>query len=187
MLWLAVTLGVAGVGALRYAWSLPRRSPVANGTGWALLGLATILAAVTDGAWGVSVAALGAMLTAFAILAVAGIRSPEKSAKASNRRVGMLPEQGEPKRIGRRVVTFLLLIVAGFAVSVGLGLAMRGLGSLFGWSESNANVLALYSVPLTWSVLVTAMLMQQTRRSQVLLLLACCIPVLPVLVSGVVQ
>ncbi|MBT2132967.1 hypothetical protein KK137_01355 [Croceibacterium sp. LX-88] len=187
MLWLAVTLGVAGVGALRYAWSLPRRSPVANGTGWALLGLATILAAVTDGAWGVSVAALGAMLTAFAILAVAGIRSPEKSAKASNRRVGMLPEQGEPKRIGRRVVTFLLLIVAGFAVSVGLGLAMRGLGSLLGWSESNANVLALYSVPLTWSVLVTAMLMQQTRRSQVLLLLACCIPVLPVLVSGVVQ
>ncbi|MBO9519550.1 MAG: hypothetical protein J7493_15925 [Porphyrobacter sp.] len=187
MLWLSVALGVAGVGALRYAWSLPRRSPIANGAGWALLGLAVILAAVSDGAWGVSVAALAAMLTAFAALTVAGARSPSKQGNASNRRVGMLPESGEPKRIGRRVTTFLLLIVAGFAVSVGLGLAVRGLGTVLGWSESNANVLALYSVPVTWSVLVTVMLMQQSRRSQVLTLLACCVPVLPVLLSGVIQ
>lgn len=187
MLWLSVALGVAGVGALRYAWSLPRRSPIANGIGWALLGLAAVLAAAADGAWGVSVAALGAMLAAFAILAVAGFRSPEKQAKGSNRRVGMLPEAGEPRRIGRRVVTFLLVIVAGFAVSVGLGLAVRGLGGVLGWSESNANVVALFSVPVTWSVLATVLLMQHSRRRQVLTLLVCCVPVLPVIVSGVVQ
>lgn len=186
ILWLSVALGAAGVGVLRYAWSLPRRSPATNGIGWALLALSLSGAGATDGAWGVSVAALGAMLAAFVLLAVAGIRAPARRAKASNRRVGMLPEQGEPRRIGRRVGTFLLTIVAGFAVSIGLGLAVRGLGDLLGWSEANANVLALYTVPLAWSALVFALLMQQTRRSQVLTLLACCVPVVPVLLSGVV-
>ena len=73
----------------------------------------------------------------------------------------MLPEAGEPRRIGRRAGTFLLVIVAGFAVSVGLGLAVRGLGGVLGWSEANANTLALYSVPVTWSVLAFVLLMQE--------------------------
>ena len=134
-----------------------------------------------------AVAALCATLAAFAMLAVAGLRSPAREAKGSSRRVGLLPEKGEPRRIGRRTVTFLLTVVAGFAVSVGLGLALRGLGGLLGWSEANANVIALFSVPMVWSVLVFALLMQRTRRAQVATLLACCVPVLPVLLSGVVQ
>jgi hypothetical protein len=178
ILWLAAALGVAGVGVLRHAWTLPRRSRAANGIGWGLLALSSLGAGMTDGAWGVSVAALCAMLAAFAVLAVAGIRSPEKRARASSRRVGMLPEQNEPKRIGRRTVTFLLTIVVGFAVSVGLGLSVRGLGGLLGWSEANANVLALFAVPVVWSVLVFFLLMQETRRNQILTLLACCVPVL---------
>lgn len=185
ILWLAAALGVAGIGVLRHAWARPRRSRAANGIGWGLLALSSLGAGMTDGAWGISVAALCAMFAAFAVLAVAGIRSPEKRGRASSRRVGMLPEQGEPRRIGRRTVTFLLTIVVGFAVSVGLGLAVRGLGGLLGWSEANANVLALFAVPVVWSVLVFVLLMQDTRRSQVLTLLACCVPVLPVLLSGV--
>ncbi len=187
ILWLSAALGMTGVGVLRYAWSLPRRSRVTNGIGWGLLLLASAGAGMAEGARGVAVAALLAMLVAFVILALAGIRSPRGRAKASNRRTGMLPEEGEPGRLGRRIVTFLLVIVAGFAVSVGLGLAVRGLGGLLGRSEANANVLALYSVPLVWSVLVFVLLMQRSRRSQVLTLLACCVPVLPVLLSGVVQ
>jgi hypothetical protein len=184
MLWLCAALGVAGVAVLRLAWSLPRRSRFANGGGWAMLLAATIGGALADGAWGVAVVWLLAMLAAFAALAHAGATAPAGKAKASNRRVGMLPESGEPRRVGRRVVTFLLLIVAGFAVSIGLGLAVRGLGGVLGWSEANANVLALFTVPVAWSVLVFMLLMQQSRRSQVLTLLACCVPVLPVLVSG---
>lgn len=186
-IWAAAALGVAGVGVLRYAWSLPRRSPLANGAGWALLALSGICAGMAEGAWGIAVAVLCAMLAAFALLALAGMRSPRRAAKASNRGVGMLPKRGEPRRIARRVVTFLLVIVAGFAVSVGLGLAVRGLGGLLGWSEANANVVALYSVPMAWSVLAFVLLMQQTRRSQVLTLLACCVPILPVLLSGAFQ
>lgn len=187
LLWLAAALGVAGVGTLRYAWSLRRRSRATNGIGWGLLTLATIGAGAAEGAWGVAVAALWAMLAAFAILAVSGIRSPAGREKASSRRTGMLPEEGEPRRIGGRIVTFLLVIVAGFAVSVGLGLAVRGLGGLLGWSEANSNVLALYSVPLLWSVLVFVLMMQRSRRSQILTLLACCAPLLPVVLSGVMS
>ena len=187
ILWLAAALGVAGVGLLRHAWSLPRRSRAFNGIGWGLLALSSLIAGTTEGAWGVSVAALCTMLTAFVVLAAAGIGSPERRAKASNRRVGMLPEQGEAKRIGRRTATFALTIVVGFAVSVGLGLAVRGLCALLGWSDANANVLALYSVPVIWSVLIFALLMQESRRSQILTLLACCVPVLPVLLSGALQ
>lgn len=187
LLWIAAALGVAGVAALRFAWSLPKRSPVANGIGWGLLAISSIGAGLAEGAWGVAVAALCATLAAFAVLAVAGVRAPAGRAKASNRRVGMLPEAGEPRRIGRRVVTFLLTIVAGFAVSIGLGLALRGLGGALGWSEANANVVALFSVPLVWSALVFALLMQRSRRAQALTLLACCVPVVPVLLSGALQ
>lgn len=187
LMWIAAVLGVAGIAALRFAWGLPKRSPVANGIGWGLLAVAAIGAALAEGAWGVAVAALCATLAAFAALAVAGLRSPAGKAKGSSRRVGLLPETGEPRRIGRRTVTFLLTVVAGFAVSVGLGLAVRGLGGLLGWSEANANVLALYSVPVVWSVLMFVLLMQQSRRAQALTLLACCVPVLPVLLSGAMQ
>ncbi len=187
LLWFAAGLGVAGVGALRYAWSLPRRSPMMNGIGWGLLVLSSVGAGLAEGAWGVSVAALCATLAAFAMLTVAGIRSPARQAKGSSRRAGMLPERGEPRRIGRRAGTFLLTIVAGFAVSIGLALAIRGLGGVLGWSEANANVLALFSVPVTWSILVYVLLMQQSRHSQIATLLACCVPILPVLLSGVVQ
>lgn len=187
LLWVAAALGVAGVAVLRFAWSLPRRSPAANGVGWGLLALSAIGAWLAEGAWGATIAALCATLAAFVILAEAGIRSPAGRAKASNRRVGMLPQAGEPRQIGRRVGTFLLVIVAGFAVSVGLGLAVRGLGGLLDWSETNANVLALYSVPMAWSVLAFVLLMQNNRRNQIVTLLACCVPILPVLMSGAFQ
>ena len=184
LLWLACALGAAGVGALRRAWSLPRRSATANGAGWGLLALSALIAGLAEGAWGMSVAALTTMLAAFAALAIAAWRSPPARAKASNRRAGMLPEAGEPRRIGRRVATFLLVIVAGLVASIALALALRGLGGALGWSEANANVLALYSVPVTWAVLAFVLLMQQSRRSQVLTLLMCCVPALPVLLNG---
>ena len=187
LLWVAAAFGVAGVAALRFAWSLPRRSPAANAVGWGLLALSAVGAGVAEGAWGVTIAALCATLAAFVFLAVAGIRAPAGKAKASNRRVGMLPEAGEPRRIGRRFGTFVLVIVVGFAVSVGLGLVVRGLGGLLGLSEANVNVLALYSVPVAWAVLAFVLLMQNNRRSQALTLLACCVPAIPVLLSGVFQ
>ncbi len=184
LLWLAVALGVAGVGVLRFAWSLPRRSTTWNAAGWGLLLAGIVGAAQADGAWGISVAALFAMAAATIALAVAGARAPAGRTTASNRRVGMLPEGTEPRRIGRRFGTFGLVIIAGFIVSVGLAAAVRGLGGLLGWHEANSNALALFTAPLAWAVLSTVLLMQTRRRSQVLTLVLCSLPALPVLLTG---
>lgn len=184
LLWTGSIAAVSAVGLLRLAWGRPARSRAMNGAAWTLLLAGVVAAGLAEGAWGVAVASLCATLAAFVLLAVAAIRAPARRAKASNRRVGMLPERSEPRRLGRRAGTFVLTIVAGFAVSIGLGLALRGFAGLLGWSEANANVLAIYTVPVAWAVLVFVLLMQQNRRSQILTLLACCVPAVPVLLSG---
>lgn len=173
LLWLAAAFGVAGIGVLRFAWSLPRRSTAWNSAGWGLLLAATTGAAVAEGAWGVAVMAILAMAAAMLALAVAGAQSPQGRAAASNRRVGMLPEGAEPPRIGRRLATFALVMIGGALVSVALAAAVRGLGGLLGWHEANANALALFTVPLGWAALCTVLLMQTRRRSQLLTLVSC--------------
>lgn len=185
--WVGAASGAIAIALLRLAWSRKERSHGLNGASWALLGAAALAGGAAAGAWGIAIVSLFAMGAAFIALAVAGVTAPAGRAKASNRRVGLLPEQGEPRRIGRRVGTFLLTIVAGLAVSVGLGLAVRGLGGLLGWSEANANVWALFTVPVAWSVLVFALLMQGSRRTQFATLLACSVPALLVFLSGAFQ
>ena len=184
LLWLAAALGVAGVGVLRLAWALPRRSAAWNAAGWSLLLAATVGSAAAEGAWGVAVAALLAMAAALAMLAVAGARSPAGRAAGSNRRVGMLPEGNEPRRIGRRLGTFALVIFGGFAASLALALATRALGGALGWHAANANALALFAVPLGWAVLSTVLLMQASRRSQVVTLVLCGLTAVPALLTG---
>lgn len=187
LMWIAAALGVAGITLLRFAWSLPRRSAAWNGAGWAALAGAVVAAAVGEGAWGVSIAAMFAMAAACITLAVAGLGSPRGRATASKRRVGMLPEAGEPRRIGRRIGTFALVVVAGFAVSVGMAMAVRGLGDLLGWSEANGNAAALFTVPLAWAVLATVLLMQTRRRGQIVTLALCSLPLVPVLLTGALE
>jgi len=184
LMWLAAALGVAGVGVLRFAWSLPRRSAAVNAVGWNMLFASAIAASFAEGAWGIAVAAIPAMATAMIALAVAGARSPNGRETASNRRVGMLPEGTESRRIGRRLATFGLVMIAGAVVSVGLAAAVRGLGGVLGWGEANANALALFTAPLAWAVLCTVLLMQTRRSSQVLTLALCALPAVPVLLSG---
>jgi hypothetical protein len=183
-LWLAAALGVAGVGVLRFAWSLPRRSAGWNAAGWGLLLASAVGAVLAEGAWGVSIVAMLAMGAATAALAVAGARSPRGRAAASNRRVGMLPEGREPRRIGRRLGTFALVIVGGLAVAVALALGVRGLGGALGWHEANSNALALFTVPLAWAIVSTVLLMQTSRRKQFVTLALCGLPLVPVLLTG---
>lgn len=186
LLWLAAALGAAGIAALRFAWSLQRRSVTWNSAGWGLLLVSVAGAGSAEGAWGIAIAALIAMSAAAMALVVAGISSPPGRAPASNRRVGMLPEGAEPRRIGRRIGTFGLVMIGGILASVCLALAVRGLGDGLGWSEADANALALFTAPIAWAVLATVLLMQTRRSSQVATLALCSLPVLPVLLSGAV-
>ncbi|MFS0738601.1 hypothetical protein ABC347_16260 [Sphingomonas sp. 1P06PA] len=185
-LWLASALAAAAVGVLRFAWSRPSRSLLWNGIGWGLLLLALVAGAAIAGAWGVSIVALVAILAAFALLALAGWRSPAGRAAAANRRAGMMPEAGEAWRIGGRLTTFLIVIPGGFLAAAALALTMRGSAMLLGWGEANANVAAFFMLPIGWAVVATIILMQDRRRSQVGTLLACGIVGLPTIVTGLI-
>ena len=184
LLWPAALSAVAGVGVLRSAWSLAQRSRLANAVGWELLALATVLAGAEAGAWGIAVAWLFAMLAATILLGWAAARTPAGRAKAGERRVRMLPDAGEPLSLGRRALTFALVMVGGFTASVAFAIALRGGTLAVGWSEGDANATALFAVPIVWGVLATMMLMQHRRRAQVTTLVLATLPLLPALIAG---
>ena len=184
LVWTGAALGTAGVASLRLAWAQERRSPLLNTVGWLLLAGGAVTGGAGAGAWGAAVASLFPMGFALVLLAIAAARSPAGRAKASNRRVNMLPEAGEPKRLGRRLGTFLIVAVAGLAASIAFAIAIRAAGSAIGWSEANALAAAFFAVPIVWGILAAVLLMQASRRAQGLTLLATAAPVLPYLLTG---
>lgn len=185
LLWVACASGVAGVAGLRYAWSLSQRSVCWNSAGWAMLAGSTLCGWRADGAWGASVAALWSIGAAFVALAVAAVRAAPGPARAPRRRAHALPNAGEPRQIARRIVTFLIVVPLAMLASVALAVAIRGLGGALGWAESNANVAALFLLPLAWSALVFALLMQKRRRVQFATLAACVAVSAPFLLTDI--
>ncbi|MDR7102868.1 hypothetical protein [Croceicoccus sp. BE223] len=183
-LWLAALAATGGVATLRVAWAQPQRSRAINGLGWVLLALAALAGGQEAGAWGVSIAALVGMGAAFVLLAVAGFASPRKEAPASNRRVGMLPEAGEPLALARRGLTFAITIGLATASALGVAIALRAIAALAGASEADANVVALFAMPLAWATLVYAVLMTPRRRTQLLILGLATLPALPLALIG---
>lgn len=181
----ACASAVGGSTVLRHSWALPKRSAAWNGAGWGLFALSAVLGWWSAGAWGVSVAALCAMVAAYAILAQVGIVTPVKAAgKASNRRVGAMPERGEPWHLGRRIVTFLIVVVLAWIVSIGLALASHKLLAALGAAPADAIVAAFFVLPLAWGLLAFFLLMEERRVAQWRLLGVTALPGLAVLVMG---
>lgn len=166
LVWIGVAATVAAVLQLRRAWALPRRSAVQNGIGWTLMLAGTALALAGDGAWGLAVASLGGMIVAALLLAHAGWTAPPGKGRASDRKAHMLPEKGEPRRIGRRLLTFLLTVPLAFAASLLVALGARALAGLAGWNDADGNAMALLLLPLLWGILAFWLLMQTHRRTQ---------------------
>lgn len=184
LLTLSSLAALGAVGVLRWSWSLPHRSMLMNLAGWGLL-LATLgLASGAAGAWGVAVVALVAMTGAAMLLGWAAVTSPRGQTKASDRRVRMLPEAGEPARIASRLLTFVLVVIAGLAAAIALSIALRSTALFGGWSEADANAGTLFAVPLVWGVLAGVLLMLDTRRAQIMTLLAASLPLVPSLLAG---
>ncbi|BBC70879.1 conserved hypothetical protein [Altererythrobacter sp. B11] len=181
LLWLGAAGALAGVAVLRAAWQRKARSMPLNALGWGLLLAGSVAGGLAEGAWGVSVVGLFGMGMAALLLAHAGLTSPPGKAQGSTRRVRMLPEGGEPLRIGTRLLTFLLVGGIALLASIALGVFARWLSLAAGWSESNSNVMALFTVTVAWGVLAFWLLMLPRRRSQLLLLAACFAPLLPAL------
>jgi len=185
---LILTGAIAAIGsvcALRANWARKERSVPLNSLGWGLMALAAVLAWQGAGAWGVAVAALAGMAVAAVLLAVAAATAPAGKAKASNRRVRMLPERGEPSQIGRRVGTFLIVVPLALLVSIGLAVVVMAIADLAGASPANSVALAFFATPLVWAILAHVLLIQQRRRAQWLVLIASALPIVPVALTGV--
>lgn len=169
LLEIGVIAALCGVAVLRWSWGRPKRSTLLNGSGWALLLAALIVGWADAGAWGASIISLWAMTAAFVALAWAIWCAPRARRAASNRRAGMLPESGEPARIGRRVGTFLVVTVLAMLASIALAVGVRWAMMLAGAGEANANVLALFVAPLGWTILAFLILMSGSRKRQFML------------------
>jgi hypothetical protein len=178
-LWAGAIAAMAAIGLLRHAWGLPKRSARHNLVAWLLLCGGTLAGAMAAGAWGIAVVGLAATAAAALLLAQAALTTRAGGRVAPERRVHMLPDQGEPRRIGGRLLTFLLTVPLALASALVLIVAVRGVASAAGASEADANVLALMLLPLSWMVLMTMLLMTGRRRIQALLL------VIPAALGGV--
>lgn len=142
-----------------------------------MLATALVAAWFSAGAWGVAVCALWGMGTATMLLAQAALSAPAlPGAKASNRRANMLPQGGEALFLQRRIITFLIVIIAAMLVSIGIGIAARALALLLGAREANANVLAFFAMPLAWVWLSYALLMEHRRAWQWRMLMLWAVP-----------
>lgn len=167
-----VTAGAAatagGVLLLRAAWGRERRDARANGMAWAVLAAGMLLAAAGNGAWGIAVTSLAAMMMAAVCLGRAAYASTPGRGTASQRRVHMLPEGREPLHLGRRLLTFLFTVPLAFIAAVLAGLALRAAAGAFGWYDADGNVLTLMAVPLIWAILSTILLIEPRRGRQAL-------------------
>lgn len=166
LVWIGAAGLVAAVLQLRRAWSLPRRSAMQNGIGWALMLVGAALALAGNGAWGLAVAALFGMAAAALLLAHAGWTAPKGKGRASDRKAHMLPEKGEPRHIGRRLLTFILTVPLAFAASLLAALGVRALAGMAGWSDADGNAMTLLLLPLLWGFLAFWLLMLPRRRAQ---------------------
>lgn len=94
-------------------------------------------------------------------------------------------ELRQPWHLMRRINSFLLVVGAGLIVSIGLALAARWLLELIGCSEANANVSALFLMPIIWTIVAFTLLMQTGRRRQLTLLLGAIVPGAPFLLTAI--
>lgn len=166
LVWIGGTAIVAAVLQLRRAWGLPRRSAAANGIAWALMLAGAVSALAGSGAWGLAVVSLVGMATAALLLAHAGWTSPRGKARGLDRRAHMLPESGEPRHLGRRLLTFVLTVPLGFTASLLGALGVRALTGMAGLSDADGNAMVLLLAPVFWAFLVFWLLMLSTRREQ---------------------
>lgn len=175
---------LAAITLLRLSWARPGRSVLLNSAGWLVLAGSLSAGWSLAGAWGVTVMSLWAMAAAFVFLAFAAWQSPQTRRKPSGRRLGMLPEAGEPWHLGHRCATFLLVALAAMVSAIALAIATRCIVLLMGASEANANVLALFAVPLGWTAMAFLILMTDSRKRQLAIIAIPIASVVPAIIGG---
>ena len=181
-IWLGVGLAIAGIGALRISWGRAERSSPLNLAGWGLLLGGAIFGGAVAGAWGIAVAAIGAMGAAMALLLFASVkpnarrRSAQKILRDPNGRTS----RGKAAP-WRAVSTFLIAGPLCLIAAVALALAVRGGIVMAGGAEADGNVAVLGIVPLVWPLLAFAVMIIPKRSGQLALVIGAAAMSLPLL------
>lgn len=152
----AVALAIAGILLVRVGWG-GRRSHAA--AGWTALIAAIVMLAAGEGAWGIAVGAMVAMLVALGLLARDGIRTaptrnPPRRAPASV----TLPHRA--LGVGRRLAVFLLVVPVGVAASYVFAMGAEAAAMRLGWHPADRTALAFIAAPVAWTLLASIQLMQ---------------------------
>ncbi|WP_370190692.1 hypothetical protein [Qipengyuania sp.] len=169
-LWLGCALAAGGVAVLRLSWGRPHRDRGLNALGWAGIAGGTLLAGLSEGAWGVAVAVLCATSAAALLLAHSAVEKP-RAARRSAPTVRIAASAARPARPIHGLTTFVLGGPLALAVAVVLALAIRVAAMRWPVAEADGNVMVLALVPLLWPLLAFAMLMTERRRAQFAMLL----------------
>jgi len=160
LLTVAAGLVALGIGALRLGWR--RRSSWAFApTGWAMAALGLLLLAFQNGAWGLAVGGLVGSATALLLLAHAGLRDrPAPAGPVRSSRTTLRLHEDGHLQLGRRVLTFLLVVPGAMAASMAAGLAAQALTRAAGWTEPDSTALGLFAFPTAWALLATVMMLR---------------------------
>lgn len=163
---MAPAAGMAAVAAaivmLWAGWSRAGR----GGRPHALCGLLAAVAGlgllgVGDGAWGVAVGLIAAMLTAFLVLARAAWTSPpSRERPARDLRPRAVPRAGGAVGVARRVAVFLMTVPGACAAGSLAALALQALARAGGWPEADSTTLGLLAFPVAWAALAVWLLLQ---------------------------
>lgn len=154
----------AGVAALRLGWARPRRSAALNGLSWGSLAGGLVLLGWAEGAWGVAIGALAAMLTAGMLLAAAARNGGNGARRGRAAEEPALPGARSPLALGRRAGVFLLVVPGGFAAAILIALAGLAVAREAGWREPDALALAFYLFPLAWAIIALALMLRARLR-----------------------
>lgn len=151
----------AGVLSLRVGWGRPRGRHFV-GIGWAAILAGVAVLAARDGAWGLSVGALAAMLTACLVLAHSALVSaaPAKERAARTATPSVLLRSGGAEGLLRRLAVFILVIPVAFGVSVMVALAFQAAARSTGWLEPDSTALGLLVFPIVWTILATMLMLR---------------------------
>lgn len=162
-----IAIIVAGIALLRLAWARSWDS-ARTWTGCIALLAGLILLAAADGAWGIAVGFIAAMVTAFLILARAAATSrPAKERPIREAAPTILLRPEGAKGLARRFAVFLIT-VPGAGVAAGLvALALQALTRAAGWLEADSTTLGLLALPVAWAALAVLLLLQ-TRPAAML-------------------
>lgn len=153
-------LVAAGIGALRFGWGR-REGRLTAPIGWAAILLGLLVLAIAEGAWGLAIGGLTGSAAAFLLLVFAWARAPSGRAAPARAPTASLRllEEGQ-LRIGRRLLTFLLVVPAAMAAAMLGGLAATRLGAAAGWDEGDSIAFGLFVFPVLWAALATWMMVR---------------------------